>query len=138
MSQGAWIAGGDYRRVNGAATRFAETAVGKHPAPEGALRLPAVAHVNVGAVLVGKHPAPEVALRPLSSGRSRPAVTVGKHPAPEGALRKKWAWTLRELASSDIDDWNAWSPLPDAAVEPHFIESHGGSQEFSAANARSA
>ena len=39
MSQGAWIAGGDYRRVNGAATRFAETAVGKHPAPEGALRL---------------------------------------------------------------------------------------------------
>ena len=38
MSQGAWIAGGDYRRVNGAATRFAETAVGKHPAPEGALR----------------------------------------------------------------------------------------------------
>ena len=51
---------------------------------------------------------------------------------------EKWAWTLREPASSDIDGWNAWSPLPDAAVEPRFIESHGGSQEFSAANACSA
>ena len=79
MSQGAWIAGGDYRRVNGAATRFAETAVGKHPAPEGALRLPAVAHVNVGAVLVGKHPAPEGALRRGSGEFVEDDWAVGKH-----------------------------------------------------------
>ena len=36
--------------------------VGKHPAPEGALRLPGLAR-NEGVLHVRKHPAPEGALR---------------------------------------------------------------------------
>ena len=77
MSQGAWIAGGDYRRVSGVVARFAETAVGKHPAPEGALRL-------------GEGKAP-----PLK-------FIVGKHPAPEGALRPKIASTSPRTVSRSV------------------------------------
>ena len=88
---------------------------------------------------VDKHPAPHGALRRLGEGSGVGVGEVGKHPAPEGALRKKvGVASVRESALNDVDGWSARKLLPDAAVEPHFIESHGGSQEFSAANARSA
>ena len=61
--------------------------VGKHPAPEGALRRRSKLQ-GLSRLVVGKHPAPEGALRLLYGFIMVVGVDeVGKHPAPEGALR---------------------------------------------------
>ena len=39
--------------------------------------------------LVGKHPAPEGALRLKEENYDILIINVGKHPAPEGALRRE-------------------------------------------------